>query len=412
METKRHQLLRKRYIPLIGLLALSLLTISTTPKTPVPPLPSASQVQDARGLAERISAQSAPDKTSNISASWREIESAAMLLSHASPIDHLSVKRGDKSLLAAISVPLWFGLWINAEANIPESQQGFPAVSGKVGQLPIPSLVTRGILSMGRIILGWRGIDVPPLDAMVQQASFSPEGATARLRIPKDTKFLRTLAQADTGDVNVDEVIARYCGLVLAQQARPDTDFLNHLHRAFTSFSHVTDFAASNRASLLALAMFTVSPDVGKIAGISPDRVRGCSGSIQPPLLLGRPDLPKHWALSAALTAVLGSDLSQAMGVWKEVADSGPDGSGFSFVDLSADRSGIAFGKRATAPDQAEATARALRTITAEMLLPIRALALQEGMDEVQFAQRYVRVDSAQYKAMIARIDQLLNEAR
>jgi hypothetical protein len=412
METKRHKLLRKRYIPLLGLLVLSLLTISTTPRTPVPSLPSASQVQDARALAERISANSKPDRTSNISASWREIESAAMLLSHASPFDRLAVKRGDKSLSATISVPLWFGLWINAEANIPESQRGFPAVSGKVGQVPIPVFVARGVLGMGRMILGWRGIDVPPLDEMVQETSFSPEGATALLRIPQDTKFLRTLAQADTGDVNVDEVIARYCGLVLAQQARPDTDFLNHLHRAFTSFSPVTDYAAANRASLLALAMFTVSPVVGKIANISPDRVRGCSGAIQPPLLLGRPDLPKHWALSAALTAILGSDLSQAMGVWKEVADSGPDGSGFSFVDLSADRSGIAFGKRATAPDQAEATTRALRAITAEMLLPIRALALQEGMNESQFAQRYARVDSAQYKAMIARIDQLLNEAR
>jgi hypothetical protein len=412
MDTKRHMLLRKRYIPVLGLLVLSLLTISTTPKTPVPPLPSAGQVQDARALAERISVNSKPDRTSNISASWREIESAAMLLSHASPFDHLSVKRGERSLAAAISVPLWFGLWINAEANIPESRQGFPAVSGKVGHVPVPSFVTRGVLGFGRIILGWRGIDVPPLDDMVQEASFSSEGAAARLRIPKDTKFLRTLAQADTGDVNSDEVIARYCGLVLAQQARPDPDFLNHLHRAFTSLSPVTDYAASNRASLLALAMFTVSPNVGKIASISPDRVRGCSGTIQPPLLLGRPDLPKHWALSAALTAIFGSNLSQAMGVWKEVADSGPHGSGFSFVDLSADRSGIAFGKRATAPDQAEATTRALRTITPEMLLPLRALALQEGMDEGQFAHRYVSVDSAQYNAMIARIDQLLNGAR
>jgi hypothetical protein len=53
-----------------------------------------------------------------------------------------------------------------------------------------------------------------------------------------------------------------------------------------------------------------------------------------------------------------------------------------------------------------------LRSISAEKLLPIRALALQEGMNETQFAQRYAQVDSARYQAMVKRIDQLLGTSQ
>jgi hypothetical protein len=412
MDSMPRKRWKKRYILLALPVLLAPLFVSLSPNTPIPSLPNANQVSDARFLAERVSANANHASGSDITVSWREVESATLLLSRATPFHHIALKRGTETLNASLSVPLWFGLWINADAIIPASEKGFPAVHGRVGYVPIPPFLARGILGLGRTILGWRGIELPALDDMVQTAAFSPEGAAARIRIPKDIRLLRVFAQSEAAEINVDEVIARYCGLALAQQSQPDADFLNHVHRAFTSFSTVTDYAASNRASLLALAMFTVSPNVGKIAGIQPDRLRGCAGSKLPPRLLGRDDLPKHWALSAALTAVLGSDLSQNMGVWKEVADSGPNGSGFSFIDLAADRSGISFGKRATASDQAEATTMLLRSISAEKLLPIRALALQEGMNETQFAQRYTQVDSARYQAMVKRIDQLLGTSQ
>ncbi len=412
MNVARARFLKKRYVALAAILLFLLLLTSTTPATPVPPLPNAEQVRDARALAERISAhggsQSGARGGGPVSASWKEIEGASLLLARASHVEHLSVKRGVKALDVTLSLPIGLGLWINAEGHVPESNAGFPAVYGKVGALPVPSFLARGILGLGRVILGWRGIDMPPLDDMVQSARFTADGATGMIRIPKDAKLLRALAQGSVSDINSDEVIARYCGLMLTQQDHPDPDFLTQVHRAFTSRSPVSDYAASNRAALLALAMFTVSPDVGKIAGIPAERVRGCAGLKMDLLLIGRSDLPKHWTLSAALTAVLGSDLSQAMGVWKEVADSGPDGSGFSFVDLSADRSGINFGRRAVSGDTAEATAGLMRTIKSEQLLPIRALALQEGMNDAQFAQRFTQVDSAKYNAMVARIDRLL----
>jgi hypothetical protein len=60
------------------------------------------------------------------------------------------------------------------------------------------------------------------------------------------------------------------------------------------------------------------------------------------PTAHGREDLLMHFAVSAALAATLNPQLSESAGVLKELNDS-QGGSGFSFVDLSADLAGIAF---------------------------------------------------------------------
>lgn len=76
------------------------------------------------------------------------------------------------------------------------------------------------------------------------------------------------------------------------------------------------------------------------------------------PTMRGRRDLTRHFVVSAALAALVGSDAAEAVGVAKELADSGGR-SGFSFVDLSADLSGVAFALRVldgklTMPDIAQ----------------------------------------------------------
>src|SRR5262245_19761065 len=59
-----------------------------------------------------------------------------------------------------------------------------------------------------------------------------------------------------------------------------------------------------------------------------------------------RHDLCQHFTVSAALTAVGGAKAAEAAGLLKELLDAEPGGSGFSFADLAADLSGIAFASR------------------------------------------------------------------
>jgi hypothetical protein len=58
--------------------------------------------------------------------------------------------------------------------------------------------------------------------------------------------------------------------------------------------------------------------------------------------ILNRDDLARHYTISALLTALGGAKQAEAIGVGKELLDTQRD-SGFSFVDLAADRAGIRF---------------------------------------------------------------------
>lgn len=65
-------------------------------------------------------------------------------------------------------------------------------------------------------------------------------------------------------------------------------------------------------------------------------------------LLNGRVDTAQHFLASAALALTTTGEFSHLMGLAKELNDT-HGGSGFSFVDLAADRSGIIFARLATA---------------------------------------------------------------
>ena len=62
----------------------------------------------------------------------------------------------------------------------------------------------------------------------------------------------------------------------------------------------------------------------------------------------GRNDLARHFWVSAALTILADESRSMTVGITKELMDATPGGSGFSFVDLTADRAGTLFAVAAT----------------------------------------------------------------
>jgi len=73
------------------------------------------------------------------------------------------------------------------------------------------------------------------------------------------------------------------------------------------------------------------------------------------PTLRGRKDLLLHFSVSASLVAILGKSVSEAVGIQKELSDAKEkergEGTGFSFVDLTADYSGIEFAERLSNAD-------------------------------------------------------------
>ena len=122
----------------------------------------------------------------------------------------------------------------------------------------------------------------------------------------------------------------------------------------------------------------------------------------------GRHDLAKHFLLSAAMAATIDPHFTRAMGEWKELDDSLPGGSGFSFVDLTADRAGLHLARAAVDPERAEAIAALLAQATDAQLFPAAAHRLDEGLADAEFRKSYGGLDTMTYAEAVRRVDRLL----
>jgi hypothetical protein len=158
---------------------------------------------------------------------------------------------------------------------------------------------------------------------------------------------------------------------------------------------------AENRAVILLVALYVNGQD---LSGIVPDAKNWPRPQRHGVLLNERGDFPKHFIISAALAAKAGGPLSDAVGLYKELADA-REGSGFSFNDIAADRAGTRFGEYAADPDSAAKLQQRLRAgVNQKDLMPMTE-DLPEFMPEREFIRRFGGVDTPAYNSMMIEIE-------
>lgn len=129
-----------------------------------------------------------------------------------------------------------------------------------------------------------------------------------------------------------------------------------------------------------------------------------------PTYLFKRSDLAQHFIASAALTASVNGQVAKVVGEEKELSDA-QGGSGFSFVDLTADKAGTRFGEIATS---SPVSARKLQSYMSKIkdyhdFMP-DPTDLPEKMNEAEFKNRYVSVNSSTYHELLKNIDARIAE--
>jgi hypothetical protein len=126
----------------------------------------------------------------------------------------------------------------------------------------------------------------------------------------------------------------------------------------------------------------------------------------------GRQDLVQHFWVSAGLTQLASAKLSDLAGLSKEEMDAGPGGSGFSFVDLMADRAGVRFARRATeSNEQALAMQYRLRlTWQVSDLIP-NIDEIPEGINETELNEIYGGLGGPLFKRWSQEINRRLDQA-
>lgn len=165
------------------------------------------------------------------------------------------------------------------------------------------------------------------------------------------------------------------------------------------------DPVAENRAAIIALTLYVNQKPVSMLIGTKQgERIDQPKRKINV-TLRGRHDLAQHFTVSAAIAAMADSELSNVLGIFKEIDDS-RGGSGFSFVDLLADRAGVRFAEMSTgSPKQAAHVQRLMGKAMSESFLMPEIDGLPEGMTEKTFKSRYQDLDSAAFQNIKTEIE-------
>ncbi len=388
---------------------LAALTIDLGPDVASPMPPSVADAAAARGVVRQISGALERNETPEIIVNAREIAAGTRLLNNAAGRGRrLAVHQDGGALELTASAPLAAGLWINMGARLLPSQSGFPQIKGRIGRLPVPAFIMRWLAERALAQIAGRGKDLPPLDQLVNGLTVTDGQVRARLNVRAAASIFDAINPSPVAAIDPKDVAAHYCRIA---QMTPSDELAPYVQRAFSGTPKAgQSLSESHRATFVALAMIIVSPKAGRMVAGAETATEPCRVPVPGAMLLARADLAQHWTLSAALAATFGGDLSNAMGTWKELSDSTARGSGFSFVDLAADRAGVRYALRGSSPGTAKQTRAALSTADDATLLPLRAMALQEGMSEAEFTRRFKTITSQEYGKAVAQIDAMLEK--
>jgi len=168
--------------------------------------------------------------------------------------------------------------------------------------------------------------------------------------------------------------------------------------------SNTNNAIAENRAAIIAINDYVNKRETDQF--LSSIAAKLGVGKRYSAFLYKRTDLAQHFIASAALTASLNGQVSQVIGEEKELSDAIEGGSGFSFVDLAADKAGTRFGEMATSsPENARKIQKAMAAIKDYSDFMPDPRDLPEHMNEAEFKERFNSVNSPAYLEISRQID-------
>ena len=207
-----------------------------------------------------------------------------------------------------------------------------------------------------------------------------------------DLEFYYKIA-ADYAVANPNSSLVSYFQLLFRQAQRRTAVYQDEPGRA----------QQENQAVLLAMAQLLG----GRNLQLLVNEVKRSPGGKAPRVTLARrPDLQQHFIYSATIHLLTNQNVSDTVGEAKELLDSIKGGSGFSFVDLLADRAGVRFAQIAIgSPSSAAALQQFFSQERSEAELFPSKSKLPEGISQQDFEQQYQSVDSEDYRKILADIN-------
>lgn len=361
-----------------------------------------------------------------IQANAEQLNAAFTLASRTLPGFQGKTQINDAGLTILMTMPWHF---FSAQWYLNTSLQIEPSVGPlQVRKVQIGSLTLPGGMALS--LLGWVADQLwgpgQGAELLAKVRSVTVQHDAVKVELTKSTDF--SLSQLKHSGLNFykqwfrsdeqKELIEHYYALALSHSqlvtaaagSQSLISYLQVLLREANQRSQAKPELAvqENQAVILALAQLLGGRNLQLLVNEVKTNPQGKTPRVT---LARRPDLQQHFIYSATLHVLGSQRLSSAVGEAKELLDSLQGGSGFSFVDLLADRAGIRFAKLAVAsPESARAVQKFFTDSnrTEQELFPSKNR-LPEGLPQEIFEQQYQSIDSAVYQQMVAEIDRRLN---
>ncbi len=313
-----------------------------------------------------------------------------------------------------------FGRFLNLRAGLVPSRAGLRVSHATLGPLQIsgPLALTLARLG-GDALLGKR--QATALVDAVSAVEINDDALVLHLRAPADIAerlaSVRTRVKDYRDELTPlgDPALVRvyYSALLALEDARDNrrpvslAAFMRPVFAIAVRRSQGGSAVRENRAALLALAMHFGDPRFESLIGEV--RTAGMRSRAVPrtaALLAGRTDLALHFIISAGLEIAANAGMANAVGEFKELLDTERRGSGFSFVDLAADRAGARFAEQALAgAGGAERLQAVIASEARESAFFPDIDGLSEGLTRSQFEDIYGGVQGDLYNEVLAHID-------
>lgn len=430
MQAVQH--LFRQILTLLLLLAtvlalLALLLLQSTPLLSETGQLNAAAVRNSQQLFNNLNqSMRDPGQQLVIQTNADELNAAFALASRTLPGFQGKTQINPAGLTILMTMPLdvlSYQLYINADIQIEPSAGPLQVRQVKLGRLTLPGDMALGLLGWVADQL-WGPGEGAALLAKVRSVTVQQDAV--KVEFSKSEGF--SLSQLKLSGVSLykqwfgsDEqtaLIEHYYALALAHSQQQSATQSSHslitylqvlLREADRRSKDKPEQAVrENQAVILALAQLLGGRNLQLLVN---EIKTNPQGKLPRVTLARRPDLQQHFVYSASLHVLGNQRLSSAVGEAKELLDSLNGGSGFSFVDLLADRAGIRFARIAAASPQ---SARAVQQFFAQQdrteqeLFPNKSR-LPEGLPQAMFEQQYQSIDSAVYQQMVAEIDRRLN---
>jgi len=404
------------FIPLLTLAAFLVLAIEKQPRVDRQVTLTPEHITRAKHIIDTHRNQVAIDQLAIVNILSEDADIVANYLTNRFTKGSAQISVADRSAHVHLSLPIpqsLFNGYLNFEATLIQTAALPQLQSARIGNLALPDFLTNFLASQ---LIYWLQINpniYNGLDA-IQLVQISPNNInimyhrwnnnllTQKMNFP----VLSKKAQAQ---------FYRYHMLLVKNSRQSSTktvslsEILPPLMRVATKHSINGDALGENRAVILATTFHALG--MSKKLFI-PDAVNWPRPAEQLVTLDGRHDFAKHFIASAAITAYTNTKLSDAIGLYKEIVDS-RHGSGFSFNDITANRAGTQFGKKAVA---STTNAQQLQQLVADGLNDADLMPpwsdLPEHMSETEFKARFGNINTPAYQKMIRIIESRVSMLR